>query len=111
MITMKPIVFHPKARETIRQFPKEVLDLLGKGLFRLQMGESIGMPHSRPMSSVGPGVSELRVKGEDNIYRAFYYVGSRKGILVFHAFRKKTQKPAPFEIEFARKRLRELLHA
>jgi phage-related protein len=67
MISMKPIVFHPKAREAIRQFPKEVRDLLGKGLFRLQMGESMGMPHARPMSSVAPGASELRVKGEEGI--------------------------------------------
>ena len=41
----------------------------------------------------------------------FYYAPSAAGVLVFHAFAKKTQRtPAP-EIELARKRLKELLHA
>ena len=73
------------------------------------MGEQLGMPHSRPMPSVAAGVSELRVQGEDGAYRAFYLTPSPEGILVFHAFVKKTrQTPAP-EIGLARKRLKELL--
>jgi phage-related protein len=51
------------------------------------------------------------VKGEDGIYRAFYYTASPLGILVFHAFQKKTQRTPPLEIELARKRLKELLNA
>jgi phage-related protein len=73
------------------------------------MGEQIGMPNSRPMPGVATGVSELRVKGEDGIYRAFYYSSSAQGILVFHAFVKRTQRTPPLEIELARKRLKELL--
>ena len=69
------------------------------------------MPNARSMSTVSPGVSELRVKGEDGIFRVFYYVASSKGILVFHAFEKKTQRTPPLEIELARKRLKELLDA
>jgi hypothetical protein len=34
---------------------------------------------------------------------------SPKGVLVFHAFGKKTQRTPPLEIELARKRLKELL--
>ena len=69
---MRPIILHPKAREIIRRFPKEVRIRLGRGLFRLQVGEQIGMPNSRPMPEVAAGVSELRVRGEDGAYRAFY---------------------------------------
>ena len=47
---------------------------LGKDLVRLQMGERIAMPVSRPMPVVGGGVSELRVKGADGIFRVFYYL-------------------------------------
>jgi phage-related protein len=108
---MRPIVLHPKARETIRRFPKEARIRLGKGLFRLQMAERMGMPYSRPMPEVAAGVSELRVKGEDGSYRAFYYVASSQGVLVFHAFVKKTQRTPPLEIGLARKRLKELLDA
>jgi phage-related protein len=51
------------------------------------------------------------VKGADGIFRVFYYLTSPKGVLVFHAFVKKTQRTPPLEIELARKRLRELLDA
>ena len=108
---MQPIIFHPKAREAIRGFPKEARIRLGKGLFRLQMGERMGMPNARPMPGVAAGASELRVKGEDGNYRAFYYVASARGILVFHAFAKKTRRTPPLEIGLARKRLKELLDA
>jgi phage-related protein len=108
---VRPIILHPKAREVIRRFPKEVRIGLGKGLFRLQMGEQIGMPNCRPMPGVAAGVSELRVKGEDGSFRAFYYTASSRGVLVFHAFVKKTQRTPPLEIEVARKRLKELLDA
>ena len=108
---MRPIIFHPKAREAIRRFPKEIRIDVGRGLFRLQIGERIGMPNSRPMREVAAGVSELRVKGEDGSYRVFYYTASSRGVLVFHAFVKKTQRTPPLEIELARKRLKELLDA
>lgn len=108
---MQSIVLHPNARDAIRRFPKEVRVRLGRGLFRMQLGERIGMPNSRPMPAVAPGVSELRVKGEDGIFRVFYYTASLRGVLVFHAFVKKSQRTPPLEIELARKRLKELLDA
>ena len=89
---MRPVVFHPKARDEIRRFPREARVRLGRGLFRLQMGESLGMPNARPMATISPGVWELRVKGENGIFRVFYYTASAAGVLVFHAFAKKTQR-------------------
>ena len=52
---IRPVIFHPKARETIREFPKAVRDRFGRGLFQLQMGEFLGMPHSRSMADVAKG--------------------------------------------------------
>ena len=43
-------------------------------------------------------------------YRAYNYVKSSRGILVFHAFVKKTQETPTREIEIARNRLREMLN-
>jgi phage-related protein len=105
------VVFHPKARDAVRRFPKEARVNLGKNLFRLQIGEHVAMPASRPMPVVSAGVSELRAKGADGIFRVFYYLASPKGVLVFHAFIKKTQRTPPLEIELGRKRLKELLDA
>ena len=108
---MKAIILHPRAREVIRGFPRPVRGRFGEQLFLLQMGEKLGMPHSRPMSSVAPGVSEVRVRGEDGTYRAFYYAAHADGIIVFHAFVKKTQQTPDSEIELGRKRLKEILDA
>jgi phage-related protein len=104
---LRLVILHPKARETIREFPKEVRHRIGRGLFRLQMGEVLGMPQSRAMSDVAVGVWELRVREPDGIYRAFYYIASAQGVLVFHAFVKKTQRTPPLEMDLARTRLKE----
>ena len=77
----------------------------------LQVGEQPGIPLSRPMPSVAPGVSELRLHSEDGQFRAFYFTASAKGILVPYAFVKKTQQTPPSEIQLARKRLKELQDA
>ena len=103
-------MFHPKARECDSGVPARD-SRLGKALFLLQVGEQPGMPLARPMPSVAPGVSELRLHSEDGQFRAFYFTASAKGILVPHAFVKKTQQTSPSEIQLARKRLKELQDA
>ena len=106
---MKPAIFHPAALTAIREFPESVRKELGEAILDLQEGSVLGMPLSRAMPSVAVGVSELRIRGRDGIYRAFYYTRSSRGILVVHAFVKKSQATAKHELELGRKRLRELL--
>jgi phage-related protein len=67
------------------------------------------MPLSRPTPSVAPGIEELRIRDRAGIYRAFYYARSSRGVLVVHAFVKKTQATPQQDVELARKRLKELL--
>jgi len=67
------------------------------------------MPHSRPMPNVSAGVNEPRVS--DGTYRTFYYLADQNGVLVFHAFAKKTQQTSQSEIRVGKKRLKELLNA
>jgi phage-related protein len=106
---MKKVIWHPKAKDIISSFPEAVRNELGYLLFRIQKGEVLAMPHSSPMKSVAAGVSELRVRGADGIYRAFYFSKSSAGILIFHAFVKKTPKTPINEIDIGKKRLKELL--
>lgn len=105
---MKLAVFHPKARDAIRDFPEEVRRELGKNIFDLQKGEKLSMPLSRPMASVASGVEELRVRDPSGAYRVFYYTRLADSVLIFHAFAKKTQNTPPREIALAQKRLREM---
>jgi phage-related protein len=106
---VKAAIFHPGAIAAIRLFPDGVRRELGKAIFDLQRGEKLTMPLSRTMPSVASGVEELRIRDRDGIYRAFYYTKSARGILVLHAFVKKTAATAHEDIATARKRLKELL--
>jgi len=106
---MKVAIFHPAARAAVRSFPKDVRQELGKAIYDLQRGDVLSMPLSRPMPSVDPGAAELRIRDQSGIYRAFYYTRSARGILVFHAFVKKTQATPARELDLGKKRLKELL--
>jgi len=106
---VKQVHWHPKARTEVQAFPEEVRRELGYLIFRLQQGESFGLPSSRPMPDVAAGVSELRVRGADGVYRAFYFLRREDRILVFHAFKKKTQATPPQEMKTGARRLKELL--
>ncbi len=107
---MKAAIFHPAAREVIRSFPEDVRRELGKAIFDLQKGAVLGMPLSRPMPSIASGAAELRIRDRSGIYRAFYYANSPRGILVFHAFVKKTRTTPKQEMDLGKKRLQGLLH-
>jgi phage-related protein len=101
--------FHPKALEEIRSFPKSARHDLGEAILDLQTGQRLTMPLSKAMPGVGRGVHELRVRDSTGAYRAFYVLISTRGVIVFHAFEKRTQKTPQREIELGRKRLREML--
>lgn len=105
---VQPAIFHPKALQTIRLFPRPVRVGLGEAIMDLQRGIQLGMPLSRPMPEVARGAHELRVRDSSGIYRAFYVLQSSRGVLVFHAFQKKTQKTPAREIRLGRKRLAEM---
>ncbi|MBX3290808.1 MAG: type II toxin-antitoxin system RelE/ParE family toxin [Acidobacteria bacterium] len=107
---IKIVIFHDKARETVKGFSKEIRDDIGSLIFKLQQGRHLVLPDARPMRTIATGAYELRVRDADGIYRVFYYLKSAKGILVFHAFTKKTQTTPQSEIETGRKRLWEMLN-
>ena len=106
----RPVVFHIRAKEEIRELPRDVRLKLGSALFALQRGFSLGMPVSRPMPVVMPGVEELRLRGESGQYRVFCYRKASIGVLVFRAFHKKTPETPRSEVELARRRLTEMLN-
>ena len=110
MQVVKDVVFHAKAREAVRGFSSSAKEDIGLLLRRLQEGETLAFPDSRPMPNIERGTYELRVRDADGIYRLFYYLKSAKGILVFHAFTRKTQATPQKEIELGRKRLWEMLN-
>lgn len=77
-------------------------------LRRLQNGEKLDMPASRPMPTVGSNCHELRVDDGEVTWRILYYIDS-DAIAILEVFRKKTRTTPKQQIEIARKRLRAYL--
>ena len=61
------------------------------------------------MPGIRNGVHELRIKDRAGQYRVFYYTKVSDAILVFHMFKKKTQRTPDKELEKAQTRLKEML--
>lgn len=76
----------------------------GTLLRRVQEGESLGMPHSRPMPSIGPGCHELRVRDRNRIWRVVYRIDP-DAIVIVEVFAKTTQATPKAVIDTCRQRL------
>jgi phage-related protein len=59
-------------RREIREFPEEIRGDLADALARLDSGQTLSMPLSRPMPSIGKGAHELRLKDRTGAYRGVY---------------------------------------
>lgn len=79
---------------------------VGSLLTRVQDGEVLGMPHSRPMPSIGPRCHELRITDENRIWRIIYRVDP-EWIVVADVFSKTTMKTTAQDIERSRSRLKQ----
>jgi phage-related protein len=75
-------------------------------LRRLQRGETLGMPHSRPMPTIGPRCHELRINDADATWRIVYRVES-DAIVILEVFSKKTSKTPRAVIQTCKRRLKE----
>jgi len=74
-------------------------------LRRLQRGENLGMPHSRPMPSIGRGCHELRIVDQGTTWRIMYFVHS-DAVVLLDVFSKKTRATPKHVIEVCRQRVR-----
>ena len=74
-------------------------------LRRLQRGEVLPMPESRPMPSIGVRCHELRLRDAGGTWRIMYRV-DQDAIVILDVLQKKTTKTPPRVIEACRQRLR-----
>lgn len=72
---------------------------------KLQAGESLGLPHSRPMPSIGKRCHELRIHDRQESWRVIYRI-DRDAIVIAEVFKKKTQATPKQVIEECRARFR-----
>lgn len=60
------------------------------------------------MSSVGPGVREIRVRASSGAFRAIYLATLAHRVYVLHCFQKKSQQTARHDIDLAIQRLKSI---
>lgn len=103
---MKVVHWHGDSLDVVREYPRTAKIDVGSEIYLLQLGRQ--PLHSKPISSVGRGVWEVRVKDKNGAIRVFYIVRRNDGIHILHAFQKKTQKTRKSDIELGKSRLRDL---
>jgi phage-related protein len=74
-------------------------------LRRLQQGEVLTLPHSRPMPSIAPQCHELRLNDQNVTWRLIYRVDP-DAIVILDVFKKTTRQTPQRVIERCRRRLR-----
>jgi len=74
-------------------------------LRKLQMGELLSMPHSRPMPSIGSRCHELRIEDQGKTWRIVYRL-DHDAIVILEVFEKRTQKTPRDVIENCKRRIR-----
>jgi phage-related protein len=74
-------------------------------LRKLQQGENISMPHSRPMPSIGRRCHELRINDSDSTWRIVYRTDP-DAIVILEVFEKKTQQTPKQVIDICKQRIR-----
>ena len=73
---------------------------------QLQRGDSLSMPDSRPMPSIGRRCHELRIPDVDHTWRIIYRIDP-DAIVLFEVFSKKTQETPKNVIDTCKKRIKD----
>jgi phage-related protein len=99
----KPIVWlHGEVKTP--PFSQEARVETGFRLRRLQRGERLSMPESRPMPVIGPRCSELRIVDANHNWRVFVRTDA-DAVIVLEVLDKKTQSTPSAVIVRCQKRL------
>jgi phage-related protein len=74
-------------------------------LRRLQRGELLGLPHSRPMPIIGPRCHELRIPDKTMNWRIFYHTAA-DAVVILEVMQKQTQQTPVAIVRTCQRRLK-----
>src|SRR5271156_6008485 len=103
---MKRIEFLGDSLDSLRSFPEAARKEAGVQLHKVQLG--LEPSDWKPLSAIGPGVREIRIREETGAFRVLYVAHIADAVYVLHAFQKKTQQTAKRELDLAKARLRQI---
>jgi len=101
---MKAVIWMGSSKEDLIAFPGEARRDAGYQLERVQRGN---VPEDwKPMSDIGPGVREIRIRESSGAFRVIYLATRPEGIYVLHCFQKKTQQTSRQDLALAKTRFK-----
>ena len=103
---MKTLCFRESALDDLCAFPALVRREAGYQLDKVQ--NALEPNDWKPMATVGKGVREIRIRGEDGAFRVIYVTRFGDTVYVLHCFQKKTQKTSKTDLDLASRRYRDL---
>ena len=103
----RPLAFRGSALDDLRAFPGVAKREAGFQLDRVQRG--LDPADWKPMATIGQGVREIRIRGEDGAFRIVYVAKFAEAVFVLHCFQKKSQRTPREDIALATRRYRELV--
>ncbi|MGC8514010.1 MAG: type II toxin-antitoxin system RelE/ParE family toxin [Acidimicrobiales bacterium] len=103
---LKRITFLGSSLDDIRRFPENARRRAGYQLDRVQHG--LDPDDWKPMSSIGSGCREIRVRDKDGTFRVLYVATIGETVYVLHGFQKKTQKTSKADLDLAKQRYGEI---
>ena len=77
----------------------------GTLLRKIQKGELISPPHSKPMPNIGKNCHELRIVDKNVTWRIIYHIAN-DAIVILEVFAKKTNQTPKKVIETCKKRIK-----
>ena len=106
---MKPVSFLGDSLDAVRDFPDGARREIGFQIDRVQRG--LNPDHWKPMTTIGPGVREIRVSDASGAFRVIYVATLIEAIYVLHAFDKKRQTTPRRDLAVAVARYSELMRS
>ena len=103
---MKKITWLGTSRKDLADFPSDARRNAGHQLAQIQMGQQAA--DWKPMSTIGRGVEEIRIRQADGAFRVIYLAKRAEAVYVLHAFQKKTQQTPLSDVRLAQSRLLEI---
>ncbi len=95
-----------RSLQDIRAMPREARKRAGFALDAIQRGYP--PLDAKPMTTVGGGVMELRIRSANRKWRIIYAAQFEGAIYVLHVFQKKTRKTPQKDLEIARTHFRKI---
>ena len=102
-VTARPVVW---LHGEVKSPPFSLAARIETGLLlrRLQSGEKLPLPHSRPMAAIGPRCHELRIPDQAVTWRIVYRLDA-DAVVITEVFSKKTRTTPRHVVQICRRRL------